>query len=401
MKKREKILFINGSLRIGGVRRSLVNLLNNIDYTKYEVDLLLFYQGGELIEDVPKEVNFIRGNYWLKLIGMSMKEVIRSKNIGNIIVRGIIGLLSRIINNRYIFKFIFATHSLRKEYDVGIAYSHNNGIHGLYGGIYQYLIWNTNATQKVGWIHTDYRMLKNDFQWESELFELLDGIVNISKANEFAFLEKMPQYEDKCFVIYNSVIADKIKTLAKEKAANSLTKKDGYKGVSVARLDDNKAVYRVINAVAHLNDIGHKLNWIIVGDGPNMERLKKQVREKKLTERIIFVGNKKNPYPYIEQADFLCVSSIFEGMPMVVEEAFVLGKPVIVTEYAAARERINSGKNGIIVENSDDGLYRGLKEWIENPNILNEYISNAKNATNLTSSSINGFEDMIAKLKDK
>jgi hypothetical protein len=183
MDRKTRILFINGSLRLGGVRRSLVNLLNNIDYSIYEVDLLLFYRGGELINELPSEVHLLEGNRWLKLIGMSLRDVWKSKNIFDILLRGIIGVISHIVKNRYVFNLAFSTHKLNKAYDIGLAYSHNCRCYGLYGGCYQYLIRNVKAKYKVGWIHTDYSMLKNDFKWEQEMFSKLDAIVNISKSN--------------------------------------------------------------------------------------------------------------------------------------------------------------------------------------------------------------------------
>lgn len=398
MKKKSSILFINGSLRLGGVRRSLVNLLNNIDYTKYEVDLLLFYRGGELIDKLPKEVRLAEGNRWLKLIGMSAREVWKSKNILDIILRGIIGAMSHIMNNRHVFNLVFLTHKLDKAYDFGFAYSHNNGCRGLYGGCYQYLIRNVKANHKAGWIHTDYRMLKNDFKWEQELFSKLDGIVNISNSNQETFLSKMPQYSSKCFVVYNTICANEIKVLSKEKIPYLRGKGCKYTGVSVARLDDNKAVHRVIGAIAQLKREGYRLGWIVVGDGPNREALEGQVLRENLTDQITFVGTQKNPYPYIAQADFLCISSVFEGMPMVLEEALCLGKPIIAAEYAAVRERVIEGVNGLIAANSDDGVYEGLKKWIENPLTAANCTLNAQTTEDLSADGMKTFEEMIRSL---
>ena len=79
----------------------------------------------------------------------------------------------------------------------------------------------------------------------------------------------------------------------------------------------------------------------------------------------MLLGKKENPYPYIKNATYFCLLSKFEGYGMVIEEAKILNKPIIITD-TAAREALANYKNSEILDNTEEGIYDGLKKAIEN-----------------------------------
>ena len=135
--------------------------------------------------------------------------------------------------------------------------------------------------------------------------------------------------------------------------------------LTVARLVPQKAIDRIIKVHKRLIDdrINHK--FYVIGDGPEKDKLVKYIKEQNLEDSFFLLGKKENPYPYIKNADYFCLLSKFEGYGMVLEEAKILQKPIIITD-TAAREAVKNYKNSWILENTEEGIYIGLKEIITN-----------------------------------
>lgn len=135
--------------------------------------------------------------------------------------------------------------------------------------------------------------------------------------------------------------------------------------LTVARLVEQKGIDRLIRIHRELivNHFKHK--FYIIGDGPEREKLKSLIQKEQLQDTFLLLGAKENPYPYIKQADIFCLLSKFEGYGMVLEEAKILNKPIIITN-TAAREAVENYKNARIVENNEHEIYNTLKYVIEN-----------------------------------
>ena len=135
--------------------------------------------------------------------------------------------------------------------------------------------------------------------------------------------------------------------------------------LTVARLVEQKGIDRLIRI--HRELIANHFNnkFYIIGDGPKREKLEKLIKDEHLQETFFLLGAKENPYPYIKQADMFCLLSKFEGYGMVLEEAKILNKPIIITN-TAAREAVENYKNAVIVENDEHEIYNKLKYIIEN-----------------------------------
>ncbi|MDZ5710909.1 glycosyltransferase [Jeotgalibacillus haloalkalitolerans] len=371
MKKR--ILFISRSLRIGGIERSLVNLLKNIDYTAVEVDLFLYTNKGEYLEELPESINLVNHSKLLEMLGMTVNEAKEYRGYLFAFTRLLMAIVCKIIGSRLFWKLAFAGRALPEHYHSAIAFSNNIGHRHLNSGYYQFLIEKVNADRKIGWVHTDYQKMGLNPQKDHRYFAQLDAIVNVSKASKKIFDDVFPQWTSKSHVVYNTVPVNEIELLGNKELERSHPKKPhDLKGVTVARLDQNKSVERVIYGIHEMKKINPNVSWTIVGDGPERPRLEKLTDELELNQVIKFEGNQKNPYPFIKNADVFVLSSKYEGLPMTVLESLVLKTPVIVTNYAAAHEQVKNGYNGIVAENSNEGLTKELVELAAFPGIIKQ-----------------------------
>ncbi len=103
-------------------------------------------------------------------------------------------------------------------------------------------------------------------------------------------------------------------------------KEDEINVVQVSRLVEQKAIDRLIKVSAKLINENSKIHIYVIGDGPLKERLQKQIEDLNVEEKITLLGAKKNPYPYIKNADVFGLFSYFEGYGIVIDEAKILRK---------------------------------------------------------------------------
>ena len=90
------------------------------------------------------------------------------------------------------------------------------------------------------------------------------------------------------------------------------------------------------------------------------------------------LGFTENPYPFFKSADFYILSSRYEGFPTVLFEAITLKKNIIATDVSGVKEMLKDGKLGLIVENSEEGIYEGMKKALTNSESFQQYQENLK-----------------------
>ena len=369
----KKLLFVAGSLRVGGIERSLSNLLKNLNYQECKVDLFLYSNSGEYKNDIPEQVQLINNNRVLNALGLTMVEAKKTRNPFIILTRMLAAVICRFLGSDKFWKVIFKTVPKLSGYDVAIAFSNNVNNKSLYSGFYQFILERVNAGIKIGWVHSDYKAMGIDPEFDRPYFEKLDKIVNVSFASKKVFDNVFTEFKSKSFVVYNSLDMENVVSLSSDEISAPVIKSYArLTGVTVARLDQNKSVDRVINSIGKLRKKGIEVNWIIVGDGPERLNLERLGEEWGILDSIYFTGMVQNPYPYIRMADVLVLCSRYEGMPMTIAESLTIGTPVLVTQYGSAEEQIINGLNGIIIENSEKSLYNALIELINKPVLLNE-----------------------------
>ncbi len=358
----KKILFGITSLTIGGAERVLVDLVNKLA-NDYDITVFTIYDGGELKKELDDKIKII------SMYNKPYKEYSKLKHM----------LIS--------FKLLFSSKA-PEGYDVNVAF--------LEGPITRLFAKNSRA-KKIAWIHTDLSKFfskglkdKIKYSFDKKLYKKYDKIVFVSEDIKNKFNEKYGNdFEE--VVIRNYIDYKKIIEKSKEQIELPYQEKD-INLVSVARLADPKAIDRFINVHAKLEQDGIHSKVYIVGDGPLRYSLQKQIDKLGETENFYLLGEKTNPYPYIKEADYFCLLSYYEGYGMVIEEAKILNKKIIITDIPA-KESIDHYDKAVVLENTENGIYQGLKK------ILSKEIQ--KDDNDLIKNEINNktYEDIIDKIK--
>ena len=344
---RKKVLFTCFSLRVGGITSALVNLLNNIDFERYDVTLLLQVKEGEFLGTLNSNV---------KLEDYNLSKC---KN----------KCIKKIIN---MFKFIKILIKHYHKYDFAGCF--------VSGYFYSALVAKISSKNNAAWIHTNilkymeysdimdkkhrgYSIKKKVKKYLNKmLFRKFKKNIFVSEDGRKAYLKLYPKDDDKTIVCHNLIDYNEIINKSNEPINEEILGKTIFLNVS-RHTEYDKKITRIINACNKLREKDFVV--LLVGDGEDHIKYIKMVKEKKLEDKIKFLGLKTNPFPYYKIADAFILSSQFEGFPVVFLESMIMNVPLITTDVSDASIMIKE-KYGIVVQNSDDGIYEGMKEFLDN-----------------------------------
>lgn len=367
-KEKKKVLFVYPSMLVGGSTTSLLSVLNSIDYEKYEVDLLFFNEKGELFDLLPEEVYVLP--FACKYPDDRTLKKHRALSLQSYLTAVQGKIYAKCKKNRWVAAQFGSKDKVRycneqkKKYDIAISFLE-------FWPMY-YLVDKVSATEKVAWIHTDCSKLDLISKYENKVFEKLDKIVLISPKCKNIFDSCFPNWKYKSMVVEN-FLSEKLIKKRSEEIIDFETKKECLNMVTACRIDfGTKGLDRGVNIIESLCEWGYcgKLHWYIIGDGPDFVKLSILVSQKKLSHCITLLGKQKNPFPYEKKCDVFFLPSYFEGKPMAVTEAQILGLVPIVAEYSSASEQIIHREDGLILENSEEGILEGVKGLLDHPELL-------------------------------
>ncbi len=395
---KKNILFVIPSLHAGGGEKSLINLLNQIDYDLYNVDLFLFNKSGLFINSLPKPVKILELQDTYKIftqdLDISIKTFISNFKFNLVYYRIMFTIKNRFIKDKskaeqYTWKYISKSiAALEKEYDVSIGYLEKSSIY--------FIVDKVKSKKKIGWIHTNYENSGMDENFDRPYFKKLNNLVTVSKECANSLKVKFPEIKQKISIIYNIVSPKLINELSNRDINNDFIIEDGYINIiTVARLSYEKGIDLAINACKLLKSEGYKVRWYVLGDGSEKSKLEELILSNNLEDNFRLLGIKENPYPYIKKADIYVQPSRYEGKSIAIDEAKILHKPVVVTNYETAKDQIKHNENGVIVEMNDESLYQGIVSVINDVNLQNKLIYNLSNENLGTESEIYKLYDIF------
>lgn len=201
----------------------------------------------------------------------------------------------------------------------------------------------------------------------------MDKIIFVSRDAKDRFKEIFKFEDYKLEVVYNLIDCDEIKKLANSK----IIEKNKFTICMVGRLNQQKRYDRAIEAVGMLKADHYDFELWILGSGELETDLRKKVQERKLTSVVSFKGFIKPVYPYLKVADLLLNTSESEGYPLTICEALCLGRPVVATNITGANEIISASGAGILVDETPVGIYKGLKQMMDDTALRKEYSEKA------------------------
>ena len=343
---KKHILFIDGPLGGGGAERVLIDILHNIDYSLYDVDLAVICRKGILMDEVPPQVNIIElwSGYTIGYkISLRLSKWLRCN-----------WLLSRKMNSSI----------LRRNYDIEISFL--EGMPTKLGALRK-----TDA-RKVAWVHVDldrFRYETSQFYPGEEIqaYNNMDVIVSVSKDCNDAFSRRFPNCYTEKRVIYNPVDRARIELLAQEyNVANTENK---FTVISVGRITSQKCPSRMLEIARLSNEADLPIRFKWIGDGPLRQSMETMRDNMGLHDIVEFTGFIKNPFPHIKAADILMVTSDFEGFCLVLCEAMCLGVPVISTRTTGPSEIIGKNEYGILTDFSPSSMFKTLHTLFCNPEL--------------------------------
>lgn len=379
---KKDILIYTYNLDIGGIERSLIGLLNAIDYDKYNVDLYMFKHEGAFIKDVPDNVNILNQEEITSFAGIPIVEVFRKKNfsmgLGRLyakarcLIKG--KVLKKPVSGEYMSQITYPLFckkmkKLNKHYDVALSF---------YWPHY-FVINNVSADLKLGWIHTDYGQIYPDKKKEIEMWSKIDYIVAVSDECKKSFINVYPNLEDKVIVIENILSEEHIRKMANEFTVRDEIDFNSTILCSVGRFCCPKNFINIPKICREIIDKGKDVKWYLIGYGPEESDIRQVIKDNKVENNVIILGKKENPYPYMKACDIYVQPSKFEGKAVTVREAQILCKPVVITNYATASSQVVDGKDGIIVDMDNKSVAEGICKLLDNSHTRQKLIEYCKN----------------------
>ena len=378
MKKR--LLFVMESMGSGGGERSLLTLLQLMDYDKYDVDLLLFNPSGLFMDMIPKCVNIKPFGKEYDRFTLSFKDSIKSyllkgsfKGAYNRFkysktVNGKGG--STLYRDQLAWKYMrCAFENNLPEYDAAIGY--------LEGKPNFFVADCVKAKVKIGYIHSDYRKLEMDKKFDEKIFEKLDYVVGVSEKCADILREEFPALKDKIRAIENITSPVVLRKMAEESVAE-YEKVNSKILLTVGRISSPKGYDIAVDAAEILAKNGVDFKWFAIGRGELQAQIEQKIREKNLEDKFILLGERANPYPYIAGCDIYVQPSYFEGKSIAIDEAKCFAKPIVATKFTTVLDQLADGETAVLAEIDAASVAEKIMQLISDKELCESLSENLK-----------------------
>ena len=354
-KNKKRILFVTQSLARGGMEVVLVNIANNLSKKGIDVTILCYESTDCLVPDLNDNIRYI---YKPRRDFPVLRKIPYIKRFFK--------YRKAVWEHRTSAKNLYKYYVGKEKYDVEIGFIRGPSIKIVSGST-------NKKSKKIAWVHTDFKLCNpqsitswfNSLEEAKTAYSKMDSIICVSDKAKQSFNEVIG-LKEKTKTVYNLIPA---KSVTEKSYEEIPIKKEKFTIITVGRLIPDKRHDRLLSATKKLVDEGYDFDVWIVGSGRHENELKKYCKENKL-DNIIFTGMQANPYSYMRNADLFVLTSCREGFALVIPEAMACGLPVLSTACTGPTEILNNGEFGILVENSSEGVYTGIKNILDNKAIL-------------------------------
>lgn len=368
---KKQLLFVIDSLTCGGAEKSLVTLLNLIDYSKFDVDLMMFKRGGAFESLVPENVHIILAPHYFEQL-----QLRKNRKLKDIYYRLKTSFLLRVNG---LFKEKYHTEQIvyqslksylknqEKEYDCAIAYSQ---------GMPTYYVSNhITAKRKLAWINCNYVETKYNKRYDALCYQEINHVVVVSDFIRES-LKKYPFYK-KVEVVNDIVDPQLIECLSElnDQYDGGMEYK-GLKLLTVARLEKIKGYDLLVRAASRLKKEGLEFKWFIIGEGTERDRINSLCQQYHLENEIILLGQKTNPYVYMKRCDIYVQTSRNEGLGLTVIEAKILEKPIVCTNFSTASSLIEDKEDGLLCNIDEKDIALKILELIRDKELYTMILRN-------------------------
>lgn len=355
---KKKMIIYMSKLSVGGMEKALINLINQSNITKnYNVTVYVLYsQEEKYLQELKSKVNV---------------NLLWNKNWN---------ILGKVTCTLKIIKDIIKLKINKYSYDVSICYPYQHQILSILA--------RNASSNSIIFIHNNLkRRYGTDIQKQMKKlkYDKFAKVICVSNDALNCFKELYPNYKGISMTINNYINGEEILKLSEEKITDKINNsKDKITFINIARHEEQaKKISRIIEASKRLKNEKKNFQVLLIGSGENYQYYKELIDKYNLNKEVLLLGKKINPYSYLKKSDCLIMSSQYEGYGIVLDEARILNKPIVTTDVADAKYITEDGY-GILCENSDEGVYQGMKEFIEKGYILKNKFDYQKFNSNIT-----------------
>lgn len=371
----KKTLFLIHDLGQGGAEKVLVNLVNNMDRSKFDISVTALFGGGVNEQFLAPDIHFH---------AVFPKEV-----PGN-------SKLMKLLTPTQLHRMCVKEH-----YDIEVSYLEGPSARVISGC-------SDANTKLVSWIHVEQHTmerLSGSFRSEREArkcYDHFDKTVCVSQYVHDDFC-RILNFQNPCRVLYNTVESEKILAHADDTAPELMD--DGkIRLMAVGTLKESKGYMRLLSIIKRLRDERYSIHLYILGIGPLQQEMERFIQANNLQEAVTLLGYQTNPYKYVSKCDLFVCASFAEGFSTAATEALIVGTPVCTVEVSGMKEMLGEHNEwGIVTENSEEALYQGIKDLLDHPDKLARYKEKAieRGKTFSTENTVRAVEDMLLKLIHK
>lgn len=365
-----KVLFLIHDLSVGGAEKVLVNLVNNIDSKKFDITVMALFGGGVNEQFIDRHVRVI--NCFKKPFKGNSK-------------------IMKIASPKWLHKFF-----IKEKYDIEVSYLEGPSARVISGCPY-------NDTKLISWIHIEQHDRKTadgsfrNHKEAEECYRKFDRTICVSEYVRKDFTSIYNLYNP-VEVLYNTNETRQILDLSQKKV---VLDENAIRIVGVGKVSKNKGFDRLARIHVRLIEEGFRIHTYILGKGEQQNEIEKYLVQKGCENSFTFLGYQTNPYKYVASCDLFVCSSYAEGFSTAATESLIVGTPVVTTRVSGMYEMLgNNDEYGIIVENNEEALYRGLKKIVEDDDLRNHYKEKAKERGGVfsTEKTVQAVEKMLENL---
>lgn len=375
------ILIFSQAMELGGVERSLLGLLDSIDYDRYDVDIFLMRHSGELMPYLNPKANLLPEIPQYASLAVPMSSLLKT---------GQLGVLCGRLSGKLAAQRFDKRHPSEKPSVTALTYSHKYTLSSMpqissktydlavsFLTPHYFVRERVKAKKYAAWIHTDYTALSFDRASELDMWGGYDTICGVSEQASERFKTAFRELAGKVQTIENILPKELIGKQAQEPQKDMPTG-TGKVLLSVGRFCDAKNFDNVPDICRRLVEDGLDVKWYLIGYGGDEALIRRKIDDAVMQERVVILGKKDNPYPYMRACDLYVQPSRYEGKAVTVREAQLLSKPVVITSYATSGSQLEDGVDGVIVPMDNAGCAAGIAALLRAPERMRRLSDNCK-----------------------
>lgn len=372
----KRLLFVINTLGQAGAETALLNLLRQIDPKEYDISLYVLMGQGEMVSELPEYVKLLNDSFCEStVLSVQGRRLMARRVMAAAFRRGTgFRLFPYILRNFFSMaakgrvqpdKLLWRLLSdggqrFSEEYDLAVAY--------LEGGSAYYVANHVKALKKAAFLHVDYGKAGYNRGLDKDCYLDFDRVFAVSDEVKASFDKAYPECAERCFVFHNLLDVEEIR----RKASLPGGFEDDFQGIrilTVGRLTAQKAYDMALEAMSLLKERGEQVRWYVLGEGNQRNFLEEKRKKLGLEKDFLLPGAVKNPYPYFAQADIYVHATRFEGKSIAIQEAQILGKPVLVSDCSGNREQVTGEVDGLFCDLTPEGICEGIQRLIHAPEL--------------------------------